>query len=147
VCLGTVSPVRIRLYQFPDIPDTPLPAQGKCRRKIRSRSSISVWGAELLMDEDVFECVTSNFLPFEAERRLLPRRVCANPAEVDDVIQETYYKVLQMATAYVESLPASKAGLGQPGQRVLGKASVNEAAVPPTSCAGPIQAMSVGISH
>ena len=26
------------------------------------------------------------------------RRVCASPAEVDDVIQETYYKVLQMAS-------------------------------------------------
>jgi RNA polymerase sigma factor (sigma-70 family) len=48
------------------------------------------------MDEDVVEWVTSNFLPFEAELRLMLRRVCASPAEVDDVIQETYYKVLQM---------------------------------------------------
>jgi RNA polymerase sigma factor (sigma-70 family) len=48
------------------------------------------------MDEDVVEWVTSNFLPFEAELRGMLRRVCASPAEVDDVIQETYYKVLQM---------------------------------------------------
>lgn len=50
------------------------------------------------MDEDVVEWVTSNFLPFEAELRVTLRRVCASPAEVDDVIQETYYKVLQMAS-------------------------------------------------
>ena len=50
------------------------------------------------MDEDVVEWVTSNFLPFEAELRAMLRRVCASPAEVDDVIQETYYKVLQMAS-------------------------------------------------
>jgi RNA polymerase sigma factor (sigma-70 family) len=50
------------------------------------------------MDEEVVEWVTSNFLPFEAELRLMLRRVCASPAEVDDVIQETYYKVLQMAS-------------------------------------------------
>ena len=50
------------------------------------------------MDEDVVEWVTSNFLPFEAELRVMLRRVCASPAEVDDVIQETYYKVLQMAS-------------------------------------------------
>lgn len=50
------------------------------------------------MDEDVVEWVMSNFLPFEAELRLMLRRVCASPAEVDDVIQETYYKVLQMAS-------------------------------------------------
>lgn len=46
------------------------------------------------MDADVVEWVTSNFLPFEAELRTMLRRVCTGPAEVDDVIQETYYKVL-----------------------------------------------------
>jgi RNA polymerase sigma factor (sigma-70 family) len=50
------------------------------------------------MDEDVVEWVRSNFLPFEAELRVMLRRVCASPAEVDDVIQETYYKVLQMGS-------------------------------------------------
>lgn len=50
------------------------------------------------MDEDVVEWVTSNFLPFEAELRGMLGRVCASAAEVDDVIQETYYKVLQMAS-------------------------------------------------
>lgn len=50
------------------------------------------------MDADVVEWVTSNFLPFEAELRARIRRVCSGPAEVDDIIQETYYKVLQMAS-------------------------------------------------
>ncbi|WP_395404638.1 RNA polymerase sigma factor [Pseudoduganella sp. UC29_106] len=48
------------------------------------------------MDDDIVEWVTSNFLPFEAELRKMLRRVCSGPAEVDDVIQETYYKILQL---------------------------------------------------
>jgi len=48
------------------------------------------------MDDDVVEWVMSNFLPFEAELRKMLARVCSGPAEVDDVIQETYYKVLQL---------------------------------------------------
>ena len=50
------------------------------------------------MDDDVVEWVMSNFLPFEAELRDMLRRVCSGPAEVDDVIQETYYKVLQLTS-------------------------------------------------
>lgn len=48
------------------------------------------------MDDDIVEWVTSNFLPFEAELREMLRRICSGPAEVDDVIQETYYKILQL---------------------------------------------------
>lgn len=47
------------------------------------------------MDDEIVEWVTSNFLPFEAELRRVLRRVCSGPSEVDDVIQETYYKVLE----------------------------------------------------
>ncbi|MEO7493972.1 MAG: RNA polymerase sigma factor [Massilia sp.] len=50
------------------------------------------------VDSAVVEWLTSNFLPFEAELRTMLRRVCASPAEVDDVIQETYYKVLLMSS-------------------------------------------------
>lgn len=50
----------------------------------------------LLMNSDVVDWVTSNFLPFEAELRRMLRRVCAGPAEIDDVVQETYYKVLML---------------------------------------------------
>jgi RNA polymerase sigma factor (sigma-70 family) len=48
------------------------------------------------MDADVVEWVTTNFLPFEAELRTMLRRVCTGPAEIDDVVQEVYYKVLVM---------------------------------------------------
>jgi RNA polymerase sigma factor (sigma-70 family) len=48
------------------------------------------------MESEIVEWVTSNFLPFEAELRRLLRRVCANHDEIDDVIQEVYYKVLTM---------------------------------------------------
>jgi RNA polymerase sigma-70 factor (ECF subfamily) len=48
------------------------------------------------MDPEIVEWVTSNFLPFEAELRRLLRRVCSGSAEIDDVIQEVYYKVLTM---------------------------------------------------
>ncbi|MEO7494903.1 MAG: RNA polymerase sigma factor [Massilia sp.] len=50
------------------------------------------------MDDDVVEWVMSNFLPFEATLRNMLRRVCNGPAEIDDVIQETYYKILQMSS-------------------------------------------------
>ncbi|WP_155461413.1 RNA polymerase sigma factor [Duganella radicis] len=49
------------------------------------------------MEDDIVEWVTSNFLPFEAELRKILRRVCSGPAEIDDVIQETYYKILQLS--------------------------------------------------
>jgi RNA polymerase sigma-70 factor (ECF subfamily) len=39
-----------------------------------------------------------NFLPHEAELRTMLRRVCACAAEVDDVIQETYYRILTMSS-------------------------------------------------
>lgn len=48
------------------------------------------------MDKEVIEWLTSNFLPFEAELRSMLRRVCDGPADIDDVIQETYYRVIQM---------------------------------------------------
>ncbi|SEN10179.1 RNA polymerase sigma-70 factor, ECF subfamily [Duganella sp. CF517] len=50
------------------------------------------------MDSDVVDWVTSNFLPFEAELRLILRRVCSGPAEIDDVVQEVYYKVLMLGS-------------------------------------------------
>ena len=46
------------------------------------------------MNADLVQWVTTHFLPFEAELRGILRRVCSSPAEIDDVIQETYYKIL-----------------------------------------------------
>lgn len=49
-----------------------------------------------LMDTEVVDWLTINFLPHEAELRTMLRRICMGPAEVDDVIQETCYRILSM---------------------------------------------------
>lgn len=48
------------------------------------------------MDNKVIDWLTSNVLPFEAELRTMLRKVCNGPAEVDDVVQEMYYKLMSM---------------------------------------------------
>lgn len=46
------------------------------------------------MDNEVVDWLTIHFLPHEAELRSMLRRVCASAAEIDDVIQETCYRIL-----------------------------------------------------
>lgn len=48
------------------------------------------------MDNEVVDWLTINFLPHEAELRSMLRRVCVSAAEIDDVIQETCYRILVM---------------------------------------------------
>jgi RNA polymerase sigma-70 factor (ECF subfamily) len=48
------------------------------------------------MNQDIINWLTLHLLPFEAEFRLRLRRVCPSAADVDDVIQEVYCKVMQM---------------------------------------------------
>jgi RNA polymerase sigma-70 factor (ECF subfamily) len=48
------------------------------------------------MNQDIIDWLTIHLLPFEAEFRLKLRRVCPRAADVDDVIQEVYCKVMQM---------------------------------------------------
>lgn len=50
------------------------------------------------MDTEVVDWLTINFLPHEAELRRMLRRVCSGPAEIDDVVQETCYRILSMAS-------------------------------------------------
>ena len=50
------------------------------------------------MDTEVVDWLTINFLPHEAELRRMLRRVCTGPAEIDDVVQETCYRILSMAS-------------------------------------------------
>jgi RNA polymerase sigma-70 factor (ECF subfamily) len=45
---------------------------------------------------DAADWLTNNFLPHEAELRRMLRRVCGTPANVDDVIQETCYRLLSL---------------------------------------------------
>jgi RNA polymerase sigma factor (sigma-70 family) len=49
-----------------------------------------------LTHSDVVDWLTINFLPHEAELRRMLRRVCSGPAEIDDVVQETCYRILSM---------------------------------------------------
>lgn len=39
--------------------------------------------------------VSANILPFEAELRAKLRRLCATPSDVDDLVQDVYYRVLR----------------------------------------------------
>jgi RNA polymerase sigma-70 factor (ECF subfamily) len=48
------------------------------------------------MYSQVVDWLAEHFIPFETDLRGMLRRVCASPAEVDDVIQETCYKILQL---------------------------------------------------
>lgn len=48
------------------------------------------------MNQDIINWLTAHLLPFEAEFRMRLRRVCTSAADVDDVIQEVYCKVMQM---------------------------------------------------
>ncbi|MFC5459342.1 RNA polymerase sigma factor [Massilia niabensis] len=50
------------------------------------------------MDTRVVDWLTINFLPHEAELRRMLRRVCTGPAEIDDVVQETCYRILALAS-------------------------------------------------
>jgi RNA polymerase sigma-70 factor (ECF subfamily) len=53
---------------------------------------------ELTMNKDIVDWLTVNLLPFEADLRVKLRRACSQKAEVDDVVQEVYCKVMQMAS-------------------------------------------------
>lgn len=46
------------------------------------------------IDNEVVDWLTLHFLPHEAELRCMLRRVCVSAAEIDDVIQETCYRIL-----------------------------------------------------
>jgi RNA polymerase sigma-70 factor (ECF subfamily) len=48
------------------------------------------------MNQDTIDWLAVHLLPFEAQLRLRLRRVCASAADVDDLVQEVYCKVMQM---------------------------------------------------
>jgi RNA polymerase sigma-70 factor (ECF subfamily) len=49
------------------------------------------------VDTGAIDWLTMHFLPHEAELRIMLRRVCINSSEIDDAIQETYYRILAVA--------------------------------------------------
>jgi RNA polymerase sigma-70 factor (ECF subfamily) len=48
------------------------------------------------VDPDIVDWVSSNVLPFEAELRARLGRVCKDAAEIDDVVQEVYCRILKL---------------------------------------------------
>jgi len=69
------------------------------------------------MDPEIIEWMTTNFVPFEAQMRQMLRRVCASSAEIDDVIQECYYKVLVLDS--VEHIRQPRAFLVQMAKNIV----------------------------
>ena len=50
------------------------------------------------MNQDVVDWLTKHLLPFEGELRGRLRRVCISSADVDDVVQEVYFRIMQMSS-------------------------------------------------
>jgi RNA polymerase sigma-70 factor (ECF subfamily) len=48
------------------------------------------------LDPALVAWVSAHVIPFEAELRSRLRRVCANAAELDDLIQDVYFRILKM---------------------------------------------------
>lgn len=48
------------------------------------------------VDTATVDWLTIHFLPHEAALRRMLRRICSGPAEIDDVVQETCYRILSM---------------------------------------------------
>ncbi|MBW8883129.1 MAG: RNA polymerase sigma factor, partial [Asticcacaulis sp.] len=51
-----------------------------------------------LPDQAVVAWVSANVIPYEAELRQRLRRICASTAEVDDLVQDVYCRLLKMET-------------------------------------------------
>lgn len=69
------------------------------------------------MNPETIDWMTTHFVPFEAELRRMLRRVCASPAEIDDVVQECYYKVLVLDR--VDHIREPKAFLVQMAKNIV----------------------------
>lgn len=69
------------------------------------------------VDPKVVAWVSANVIPFEAELRARLRRLCGSPAEVDDLIQDVYYRILK--TEAVEHIREPKAFLMQTAKNIL----------------------------
>lgn len=70
-----------------------------------------------LPDPCIIAWVSANVIPFEGELRAKLRRRCDSPAEVDDLIQDVYYRILKMSS--VEHVRDAKAFLMQTAKNIL----------------------------
>jgi RNA polymerase sigma-70 factor (ECF subfamily) len=70
-----------------------------------------------LPDPGIVAWVSANVIPFEAELRAKLRRRCESASEVDDLIQDVYYRILKMES--VEHVREAKAFLMQTAKNIL----------------------------
>jgi RNA polymerase sigma-70 factor (ECF subfamily) len=70
-----------------------------------------------LPDPATIAWVSANAIPFEAEFRAKLRRRCESASEVDDLIQDVYYRILKMAS--LDHVLDAKAFLMQTAKNIL----------------------------
>lgn len=68
-------------------------------------------------DDPVVAWVSANVIPFEAELRVRLRRLCNGPAEVDDLIQDVYHRILQAGS--LDHILEPRAFLMQTAKNIL----------------------------
>lgn len=66
---------------------------------------------------EIVAWVSAHMIPFEAELRAKLRRLCGSPAEIDDLVQDVYYRVLR--TEAIEHIREPKAFIMQIAKNIL----------------------------
>jgi RNA polymerase sigma-70 factor (ECF subfamily) len=74
-------------------------------------------GTASLPDPAIVAWVSANVIPFEAELRAKLRRRCDSASEVDDLIQDVYYRILKSGS--LEHVRDPKAFLMQTAKNIL----------------------------
>lgn len=69
------------------------------------------------LDPVVVAWVSANVIPFEAELRARLRRLCRSHAEIDDLVQDMYYRILK--TESIEHIREPRAFVMQTAKNIL----------------------------
>lgn len=85
------------------------------------------------LDPAIVAWVSANVIPFEAELRQKLRRRCASAEEVDDLIQDVYYRILKMVS--LDHVRDPRAFLMQTAKHILIDRARHAAIVQIDSCA------------
>jgi RNA polymerase sigma-70 factor (ECF subfamily) len=80
------------------------------------------------VDPKVVAWVAAHLTPFEAQLRLMFRRACGSPSELDDLVQEVYYRVLKQES--LEHIREPRAFVVQTAKNILVDRSRRAASVP-----------------
>lgn len=80
------------------------------------------------VDPTVVAWVAGHLTPFEAQLRTMFRRACGSPSELDDLVQEVYYRVLKQDS--LEHIREPRAFIVQTAKNILVDRSRRAASVP-----------------